>query len=150
MDEVKKSPIWKQAVDDFLASGFDYGQIVPHDWFHDHFELERPHTAQQQREWQAKLTRNLVKFRRHMLTKHLMDFENIWGSGYLIVRPSEQAAFALKDTRETVRKAIAEGVLRVVHTKADELTDAQRQENADALNKLTALQAMASPKKWLR
>ena len=146
---IKKSPIWKQAVSDFNASSFNYGDTVPHRWFVDHFELEEPNTAKQQKDFQAKLARFFAKFRNHMLKHHLMDFTNVWGSGYLIVNPSEQTGLALKDTRETIRKALSEGVNRTIFVDQNRLSGAQRQENTDALNKLSALQSMAAPKKWL-
>lgn len=149
MEETKKSPIWKQAVEDFLASDFTYGSIVPHQWFVDHFELERPQTAHEQRVFQGAMANNFKRFQRHMLSRHCMDFVNSWGTGYLVVKPDHQTAEALKDTRDTIRKAIAEGMNRVVFVRQDMLTDSQRQENTDAINKLSGLKSISSPKKWL-
>jgi len=149
MEEVKKSPLWKQAVEDFLASEFGYGDTVPLQWFVDHFGLEMPETAKQQRDFQASMARCLQKFRQHMLTNHCMDFVNVWGTGYAVVKPGEQTSVALKDAKDTIRKAISEGMKRIVFVRQDMLTDAQRQENVDAVNKMASLQAMAAPKKWL-
>jgi hypothetical protein len=148
--DIKKSPIWKQAVEDFLASDYAYGDTVPHGWFVDHFELEQPTTAKQQKDFQAQLARSLAKFRMHMLKHHLMDFVNVWGEGYLVVKPGEQTSYALKDTRDTIRKAIIEGMNRLVYVNHDALTDAQRRENTDAVNKVASLQSMTAPKRWLR
>lgn len=147
---VKKSPIWKQAVEDFNGSSFGYGDTIPHQWFVDHFDLGTPHTAKEQRDFQAKLARSFSKFRSHMLKHYLMDFVNVWGSGYQVVKPGEQTGHALRDTRDAIRKAVSEGVARAAYVNHDLLTDAQRQENTDALGKLAALQSMAAPKKWLR
>jgi hypothetical protein len=146
---IKKSPIWKQAIEDFLASDFGYGDTVPHAWFVDHFGLELPTTARQQKDFQAHMARHFAKFRGHMLKHHLMDFVNVWGSGYLVVKPGDQTRYALKDTRDAIRKALSEGTKRTVFVNQSMLTEAQRQENTDAINKLAALQAIASPKKWL-
>ncbi len=148
--EVVKSPIWKQAVEDFLASDFTYGDTVRHDWFVTHFRLEEPDTAREQKEFQAAMATNFAKFRKRMLKSHLMDFVNVWGKGYVIVKPGDQASVALKDTREAIRKAVADAVDRVSFVNQEMLTDAQRQENTNAQNKLAMLQSMAAPKKWLR
>lgn len=147
---LKKSPIWKQAVEDFNASSFGYGDTIPHQWFVDHFDLGTPHTAKEQRDHQAKLARCFAKFRNHMLKHHLMDFVNVWGSGYLVVKPGDQTGYALRDTRDAIRKAVSEGMKRSVFVNQGLLTDAQRQENTDAINKLASLQSMAAPKRWLR
>lgn len=33
MDEITKHPIWKQAVDEFLAADFQPEELIPFDWF---------------------------------------------------------------------------------------------------------------------
>lgn len=147
---LRKYPIWKQAVEDFNTSSFGYGDTVPHQWFVDHFRLEEPVTAQQQKDFQAQMVRNFTKFRNHMLKHHLMDFVNMRGTGYQVIPPNYQTPLALRDTREAIRKAVSEGMKRTVFVNHDLLTDAQRQENTDALGKLAVLQSMAAPKKWLR
>ena len=35
-------PAWKQAVEVFTASGFADGDIVPHDWFWENLQIEKP------------------------------------------------------------------------------------------------------------
>jgi len=85
------------------------------------------------------------------LTKMSREFEpqimdllgkwaKMWGYG-IQVNP-----FEIPD----VRKADDNEMQRIALVPQDMLTDAQRRENTDAINKLGALEMMLAPKKWLR
>lgn len=147
---LQKLPIWKQAIEDFVAAGFTYGDLIPHEWFHEHFGLETPVTAQEQKDFQTAMLANFGSLRAHMLEHYSMDLQCVRSTGYLVVRPEEQTLHALADTRKRMRSALAEGIQRATFVRHDLLTEEQRRENTDALAKLANTRAMLAPKKWLR
>ena len=149
--EIKRLPIWKQAVDDFFTEGFQYGQTLTRAWLLNHFELREPSTVEEYKRFQVRFLAHMDAFRAALLENHKIDLKCVRGTqSYLIVPPSRQTPMAMCDCKEEVSKALRRAIRRVNFIDLDALSEEQRRENADASCKLENLRQMAKPKLWLQ
>ena len=100
-------------------------------------------------EWSPELNEDLAEA--HCQTEMTREFEplvrkllnhwaKMWGYG-VQVQSSE-----ISDDH----KAVTDRSKRLIFSRHDTLTDAQRNENSDAINKFGAMKMMSEPKPWLR
>ena len=147
---IKKSPIWKQAVQDFHDLGFKPGDTLTREWLMAHFELDEPTTIEEYRRFELRFLSHFEAFRQSLLEDHCTDLRNIWGTGsYLVTPPAEQTRAAMEDCHSSLSRALHKAGKRVRYINHDALNDAQRSANADAIAKLANLKAQTQPKKWL-
>ena len=139
-------PAWKQAVQDFLAE-FKYGDLVPHDWLESHFSMlsisdsERL-TASAFKARQFAWLANIEAFKSELLTQHNVCLESVRGEGFRWVPPGEQTGVATREFERDARRTFRAVGQRLKHVRIDELSDAQRSENMDAIAKISQLRGM--------
>lgn len=146
-DELKILPEWRQAIRDFLAAGFKEGDIVPHAWFEQHFGMEplSPDTEITVADYNSRQfswLRNFDAFRTELLEQHQICLCSVQGEGYRIIPPSEQSALALERFEREAKKSFRKAGLTLKHVRLNELTEAERRENVDAIAKLSQLRGM--------
>lgn len=147
MEELSLFPQWRQAVKDFLDSGYKPGDVVTHAWLENAFgmdpvgsdaQLSAAAFQQRQFEW----LRNVEAFKTELLERHQVLLVSVHGAGYRWVPPGEQTEVAQdrfeKDAARTYRKT----ALALKHVRLDELTDSERQANTDAIARLAMLRGM--------
>jgi hypothetical protein len=144
MSEVTLYPAWKQAVRDFLA-GFAYGDIVPHDWLAQHFNMpvadERMSAAEfqaRQFEWLA----SIEGFKTTLLQDHQVMLQSVRGEGYRWVPPADQTKASTRDFERDASRAFRTVGSRLRNVRFAELTEDERRENMDAAAKVTHLKGM--------
>ena len=138
-----------KAVKDFLETDYTYGDIVPHEWFHEHFGIgSKPYLTKDAEKWQLVYTTALSCFRAKMLEEYLMDFRSVSREGYQIVQPEQQVNLALKDTRKDVTKALRQGSKRITSVNMEGQSDAKRIEQTEALAFVGQVQSMTRKKLW--
>lgn len=145
--ELSLHPRWKQAVVDFLEAGFKPGDVIPHTWLAEHFGMPvlddaSALTVTQYRERQFEWLASMELFKADLLERHQIFLRSVFGEGYRWVPPGEQTGAAVKEFEQDARRAYRKAGLRLMHVRAEELTDAQRQENLDAIGRLSMLQGM--------
>ena len=145
--EPRLSPPWKQAVEDFLTSGFKEGDIISHDWFFQAFGLPLP-TDDPMRP--SELTRRELMFlsqfdplRRTLLEDHQIDLVSERAVGYRWVVPAEQTETACKDGSKEFRKAMKRMARRLTNVNTSRLSMEQRKENINAISALVRLKEIA-------
>lgn len=149
--EIKRLPIWKQALDDFFAEGFHYGQTLTRAWLLKHFELREPSSVEEYKRFQIRFLVHMDAFRTSLLENHKIDLKCVRGTqSYLIIPPQRQTSMAMGDCKEEVSKALRRAIRRVNFIDLDALSEEQRRENTDAACKLDKLKQMAKPKLWLQ
>ncbi len=145
-DDFSLFPEWKQAVRDFVASGFVPGSTIPHEWFLERFGMADPvgnrMTAEEYQERQFKWLRNMTSLREALLEQHQIALDSVAGIGYRVILPHEQSEIAMRRMRKEMRSALTRAVDTVTHTRTAELTDDQRRERNDALAKLAMLKGL--------
>lgn len=145
--ELMLSPIWKQAVKDFLAANLPPGTVIPLNWFEGHFQMEplddiATLTAVEFRQRQFTWLRNMEEFKRELLEEHQICLLSVHGEGYRVVPPGEQTAATTDRFEREVKKAYRQAAVRLKNVQIDRLTEAERRENVDAVAKLAHLRGM--------
>lgn len=146
-EEVTLHPRWKQAVQDFLASGFKPGDVISHAWLAEHFgmpliEDTSKVSAADYRERQFEWLASIELFKTQLLMDHQVFLRSVYGEGYRWVPPGEQTGAAIKEFEQDARRAYRKAGLRLANVRHEELTDEQRRENIDAIARVSMLQNM--------
>jgi hypothetical protein len=145
MSDVTLLPIWKQAVQDFLAAGFADGDVIQREWFEERFDMGTAKGSMKLDAYQARQLvwlENIEALRRQLLQEHRIYLESVYGAGYRIVPPGEQTGATKKRFEREVRKEFRRAALGLKNVRHDQLTDVQRQENLDAIAKLSQIGGM--------
>ncbi|WP_417585309.1 hypothetical protein [Pelagibacterium sp.] len=148
MDEMVKYPLYKQAVQDFLAE-FAYGDMVSHAWLEEHFGMptigdSKQLTAEQFRERQFEWLSNVEAFKSELLKDHQVCLQSVWGQGYRWVPPHEQTELAVTEFQRSAKKIFGAAGSKLRNLRVLELNNEQRRANMDAVAKFSALQVMAT------
>lgn len=148
MSDMQKFPIWKQAVEDFLAE-FKYGDMVTHAWMEQRFGMPslgqtQRLTPEQFRERQFEWLANVEAFKAALLKDHQVCLQSVRGEGYRWVPPHEQTSVALKEFEHNARKVFRTTGGKLRNVRHLELTDEQRRSNMDAIAKVSALSGMTN------
>ena len=141
---MKLHPEWKQAVQDAVGR-FSYGDLIPMDWLMDAFGVEPASESMDALTYQKNQFRFLAAleaFKSALLDDHKMALQNVRGSGYRIVQPGEQTAWAEEEGIEEIRRGIRRMAGRLSNVKRAALTDAEQRENLDAIARLSMLKGM--------
>lgn len=140
-------PRWKQAIVDFLAAGFKPGDLISHAWLAEHFGMPLLDdaarlTPSEYRERQFEWLQYIEAVKAELLERHQVFLKSVYGEGYRWVPPHEQTGIAVDQFEREARRAYRKAGARLTHVRASELTDSQRQENLDAIGRLSMLQSM--------
>lgn len=127
MSEVIRYPVWRQAVQDFIAE-FSYGDIVGHDWLEAHFGMPgldggQQLTADKFRERQFEWMANIEQFKAELLNDHQICLQSVRGKGYRWVPPAEQTEVALADFQRGAKKVFTVAGQKLRHLRVGELTE---------------------------
>lgn len=86
---------------------------------------------------------SIWNLREALLTRHRLMLRAVGGVGYRVVEPEKQTETALRDRGEEVSRALARLQDEVSYVRTEQLDDAQRKANADAVAKVGVLIGMA-------
>ncbi len=147
MDNVSLYPEWKQAVEDFLAEGINDGEILTHAWLEARFGMKPlgEDDALTSFEFQGRQflwLRNLDAFRDELLESHRIFLASVPGKGYRVVPAREQTAVTQEKFEREAKKAYRRAANTLRHVRVEQLSEAQRKENSDAIAKLAMLRGM--------
>lgn len=136
MDDLQLHPVWRDALRRWPESGFTWGDIVPHKWFFEAFDLPEitdTMTVKEAKRIELKMLSYRTAFMQALLNDRRMWFTSVPGVGYEIVTPEEQSRRVYDEFQTDMRRAnrrLADG-LRYVNISM--LSDDGRRENADLL-----------------
>lgn len=145
MSDTTLLPEWRQAVADFLAAGFSDGDVLQRDWLEQHFGMIPAKPSMKMEDFQSRqllFLDRMDSFRRELLEKHQIYLQSVYGSGYRIVPPAEQTRVTRERFEREMKKELRRAALGLRNVQINRLTDAQRQENSDAIAKLSMLRGM--------
>lgn len=135
-------PAWRQAEKDLLASGFTYGSLVTQDWLDAAFGIRPARTIAEHQKNELVRLRQFCDLRDSLLENHRIMLAPVRGVGYSAVPPEKQTSAAFQLRTKEIKASLSKLAREISHVNVDKLTDAQRQENADAQAKLGTLKAM--------
>lgn len=143
--EVVQPPFWRLAVDQFLAAGFQAGDVIPHAWFYEALGIPepKPNTPYGVAEKiELQYMGGMVRVRNALEQDHQVYLNNVKGRGYQWVPPGEQTAVAMEKWQEEVKAATRRVSRSVVNVDHAALTQEQVKENHEAMAKLASFKVM--------
>lgn len=149
MNDVKKLPLWRDAVERFVAMNPGPGAIIPKKWFFDSFGIEKPVTAEDQIRAGLEFLSSMDRFRSELLEDYMIDLIAVPGEGYKIIPPEEQTKTALDIRSRNIANEISKMARSVAFVNTAALDDSQRREQADGLAKVAALKTMFKRRRLL-
>lgn len=137
MDDLPLHPIWRNVLQRWPEYGYTWGDVIPHKWFFEVFELpeiipERM-TVKEAQTIELKMLSYRTEFIRALRIERRMHLVNVQGVGYEIVTPGEQSRRVYDDFQTTLKKAARELADGLRYVNVGMLSDDERRENADLL-----------------
>lgn len=126
--KAKKFPEYKQAVEDFLSTGFRVGEVIPHEWIDEHLNV-----SPSMPKYSLVRFQRFEQFRKALLHDCLIDMKNAPGVGYYIVHPKDQVETALDDQIKAMQKEVKKALDRALHVNRVGLTEAQNKADEIAI-----------------
>jgi len=127
----------KQTFELFKKSGFEYGDVIPKEWFMKNFRLDPPKTADEMNRVNVIYMNFMGELRAILLTENKMALRSKPGIGQEIVKPKEQTAWAVNEVKRSIAKELERARDRVYNIDYTFLSESERQENSDAVAKLS-------------
>jgi hypothetical protein len=133
----------------------DCGDLITHSFLKDLFRLQMPLISnftnqfdflEHLRDYDFAYMSLVDKLRTDLLKYHNVYLKNIRGDGYILMPSNEQTDYAMKYINNGIKKAINEGLNILQHTKLDNLTQEQRQKNADSIARASLLKQITKIK----
>lgn len=138
----KLFPSWKQALHDLELAGIEPGQTIEKQWLDQAFGIKAA-TSIADFERNRMLFRSLIwQLRTNLLQKHRLMLRAVGGVGYRVVEVEDQTAVALRDRGEEVNRALNRLMEELSFVRTEQLDDAHRKTNSDAVAKVGALISM--------
>ena len=131
------------------------GDLITHSFLKDLFRLQMPLISnftnqfdflEHLRDYDFAYMSLVDKLRTDLLKYHNVYLKNIRGDGYILMPSNEQTDYAMKYINNGIKKAINEGLNILQHTKLDNLTQEQRQKNADSIARASLLKQITKIK----
>ena len=138
-------PAWKQAVEVFTASGFADGDIVPHDWFWENLQIEKPKEdtpLKQAEKLKLEFISQFEALRSTLLTNHNVDLKSVRSVGYKIVPAHQQAEVAEEDMQVEINKIMMKTVRRINFTDLNRLSQEDKTKHMNTYSRVTNLKSM--------
>lgn len=141
-DEPKLHPIWKQAVQDFLATDPQPDDVVTMEQLKEWFEMPSltletigkrdPEKAVE--DYKLRFLALRHQWQHELLRKHQIQFdEKERGGGWRVLAPDEVARFTRRQSDRELKKVLARQRERLAHTDLSELSQAQQRDHAETL-----------------
>ena len=142
-ENVTLFPVGLKAAREALEK-FNFGDVIPMTWLHEHFEIETPAVAtpEEFKTLQFKFLTAMDQFRDELLLENKMALQNVRGTGYRIVQPAEQTSLAIDGFRKRISKECGKAQRHLENIRFDLLDTDQRQSNIDARMRISMVEGM--------
>ena len=142
MESVTLYPMWKQAVQNVLSGEHSPGTVLKVDWLREQFGLQKPVTAEQQKQFQLDWMGAFNSFRDTLLREHKICLRTMRNGSYEIVRPGDQTDEAEKTHMKAVHRELRHMIAKMTHVDHAALTETERRHNADSLARAAQLKGI--------
>lgn len=137
-------PAWRQTIADLELAGIEPGQTIDRDWLNASFGISPPQTIADVDKNNHLFRSFFWSFRTELLRKHRLMLRPIAGVGYEVVLPKDHTQRAMRDRGEEINRALAKLADEISFVRVEELDDAGRKANTDAIAKVGVLMGMAN------
>jgi hypothetical protein len=142
MMETKLFPAWKQAAAELFDGRYVFGDVVPHEVLQATLGLPKPTgkvEVEEYESWRLSLLSQVDALTDYLLEEKQICLRNVIGEGYMLLKPAEQTAFAVKQGQKGMKSALQKMGRRLSFIDRTALSSEQAKENADALARLSFL-----------
>lgn len=141
-EEVTLYPSWKQALYDLEKNNISPGQIIEKKWLEKRFGITQPMTIADAEKNRLLFRTFIWHLRTDILRKHRLMLRSVDGVGYRVVEVEDQTRTAMRDRGETIKREVAKLMDEISFVRIEELDDAGRKANRDAIANVASLQGM--------
>jgi hypothetical protein len=141
-------PPWRAALEKFAEAGFEPGEIIPHEWFYEAFEVTKPgpeHSYPQGEKLKMQCMAQMAEFRVALEEEQKVYLKSVMSKGYQWVPPSLQTETGYQQGRREMRNAMKKMASTVLNVDVTKLTMEQRVENSKTLAKIQHMADMIRP-----
>ena len=137
------------AIADNLARSFNYGDLVPHEWFEEAFNLKPPAygSKKQFNAYQWEFMNLFEGVKSHLLETHKMYLSNVKGRGYLLVMPNQQAEVAVTKMRSAISKELGKAKQAITNINIALLSNDEVLKKDAAHGRIAAMSAFVKKNK---
>ena len=142
--ELKKYPLWKEAVSEFISTNPQPGTIISESWKQENFGITKPEmgTFKVMQEYQLKMLTATESFKAVLLEQYQIHIKSIGNGAHVVIPPAEQTREAWGNGVNDVRRVLRKMGNALVNVDIAQLTQDQRKENTDAQVRLAMMTGM--------
>lgn len=141
-DQPKLYPAWRQTLVELEKASIAPGQTLDREWLERSFGLAPAQTIADYEKNRQLFRRFFWELRNELLAKHRLLLRAVNGVGYEVVFPEHQTARAMRERGEEINRALLKLADEVSYVRTEELDDAGRRANSDAVAKVGVLLGM--------
>lgn len=151
-EELKQYPLWKEAVNKFLAMNPQPGTVLTEKWKQENFGIHLPKNAtlDDLKEYQFSMLSSFDNFRQTLLEEHQIHLKANKAGSHIMLAPREQAGAALKDFNTDIKRAVVKSKRRIENVAVEQLTNEERKEVTDAQVRVAMAASMFKQVKKLK
>ena len=136
-------PTWlERAVSIFDRDSRGDGDLLSSDWIRYALDVPVPRDVESAQKNQWLLLARMDAFRNYLLIERKIALQNVWGQGYRIIPPHEQAEIAAREAMSLERRGLSKGNKMLVHIREDQLTVDEKRRHTDAHVRLSGITDM--------
>jgi hypothetical protein len=143
--DIKKFPLWKQAVEDLLALEPNPGFVLSEAWLMEHLELEVPEygTAEKFKKWNLSWLQARSAFFDALRDDHALQFAMKEDGGWRLLAPGEVSKNALARMKHELYKELKRARLSLSCADRTRMTELELGENAEAMTRVARAMSLA-------
>lgn len=136
-------PAWRNAAAELFSGQYAPGDMIPHEVLREALRLPEPTgrlTRDEWESWRLALVAQVDALAAWLLEEKNLCLKSVQGQGYLILPPSDQTEFAVKQGRKKIRQELRKMGRRLSFIDHASLSQDERKANADALARLSFME----------
>jgi hypothetical protein len=136
-------PQWKQAAETLISEKRKPGDLISKQWLYENFNIPEPYADKRMSFEEFSKNEQLFSsyyraFERYLLDKYNMVLKNVYGQGYLIVPPDEQAHYSYSTSFEKIIADVKRGSFQLKRLDFQHMSDCARKDAADLAAKFAS------------
>lgn len=140
---MSKNSTWMEAaIAAFDKEAFKDGDLISHEWLDWALDMPVPATVAEYDKVRWEERQRLRAFFQYLMEERRIIAANVWGEGYRIVPPDDQAAFAIDKLNKEVNKSLSKAQQILTHARLEEMSHDNARRHTDSQNRVAGLQLL--------
>ena len=141
--DLKRTWCVQDAITLFFRDGKKDGDVLSHEWILFALDVQTPQT----KDGGLLLLERMDTFRTAMLYEYRIALQNVWGVGYRVVPPHEQAEYAARVLESHLNRGLQKSNQLLKHIRKERLSHIEQKRHTDCEIRIAALSEMVSKEK---